>query len=230
MHDTPLSTSTKSSHTAHGEAQRQALIRAAYHIIAEEGFEGLRTREVAGRVGVNIATLHYYFPTKEDLIRAVVEYLRTVFEHTPPPKLPSPQDPIAELHQEFEDISYQSETIRVAFVVSEELYLRSQRDPAIRNMLQEMDEVWRRHIVSYLTQGVQEGVFRPDLDVEATAWGIQALVKGSMIQAMLDPSSPLDRFHAQIKRWMTEHAGHDHHHEHAHDHPHGHQHHSHRHE
>ncbi|HKD75519.1 MAG TPA: TetR family transcriptional regulator C-terminal domain-containing protein [Ktedonobacterales bacterium] len=221
----------KSPHTAHGEAQRQALIRAAFQIIAGEGFEGLRTREVAERVGVNIATLHYYFHSKEDLIRAVVEYLRGVFEHTHTPDLPSsPQDPAAELHQEFADLFYQPEEVRVAIIVSEELYLRAQRDPTIRAMLRNMDDVWHRHIVTYLARGVQEGVFRPDLDIEATAWGIQALVKGSTIQVMLDPSCPVERFHVQIERWMTEVAGHDHHHEHAHEHHHDHEHHSRRHE
>src|SRR5205809_67708 len=54
--------------------RRGALVRAAYNQIAERGFEGLRTREVAGEAGVNIATLHYYFPTKEKLIEGVVEH------------------------------------------------------------------------------------------------------------------------------------------------------------
>src|SRR5438132_1752465 len=52
--------------------RRRALVAAAYRRIASDGFEGLRTRDVAADVGVNIATLHYYFPTKETLIRAVV--------------------------------------------------------------------------------------------------------------------------------------------------------------
>ena len=63
-------------HTAHGEAQRRALVRAAYDLIAEDGLEGLRTRKVADRAKVNVATLHYYFKSKEDLIRGVVGLLR----------------------------------------------------------------------------------------------------------------------------------------------------------
>src|SRR6266480_4421461 len=47
------------------EGREQALVQAAFNQIAERGFEGLRTREVAAGVGLNIATLHYYFPTKE---------------------------------------------------------------------------------------------------------------------------------------------------------------------
>ena len=51
------------------ESRRHDLVQAAFRGIAERGFEGLRTRDVAADAGVNIATLHYYFPTKEALIR-----------------------------------------------------------------------------------------------------------------------------------------------------------------
>src|SRR5690348_228687 len=55
--------------------RRQSLILAAYHAIAEKGFEGLRVRDVAAQVGINGATLHHYFATKEALIQAVMEYV-----------------------------------------------------------------------------------------------------------------------------------------------------------
>lgn len=40
-------------HTEHGVLQKQRLVDAAYDIIAELGFEGLHTRNVAARVGMN---------------------------------------------------------------------------------------------------------------------------------------------------------------------------------
>src|SRR5438477_12242730 len=64
------------------ENRRQDLVRAAFNQIAQRGFEGLRTREVAAEVGVNIATLHYYFPSKEALIRGVVEHAMERFRST----------------------------------------------------------------------------------------------------------------------------------------------------
>ena len=72
-------TGRRSGYTRHGAAQREALVQAAFNLIAERGFEGLRTRDVAARAGVNIATLHYYFATKEDLIRSVVDMLAEKF-------------------------------------------------------------------------------------------------------------------------------------------------------
>src|SRR5260370_17600810 len=64
------------------EPRREALVLAAYRRLAEAGFEGLRTRDVAAEVGVNIATLHYYFPTKESLIRGVLEHAMGRFRST----------------------------------------------------------------------------------------------------------------------------------------------------
>ena len=64
------------------ENRRQALVEAAIDEIAERGFEGLRTREVAAHVGLNVATLHYYFPTKEALIRGVLGYAMGHFRAT----------------------------------------------------------------------------------------------------------------------------------------------------
>src|SRR5437764_8581464 len=64
--------------------RRHALISAAYQRLARDGFEGLRTRDVAADAGVNIATLHYYFPSKEALIRAVVGQAMQRFMETMP--------------------------------------------------------------------------------------------------------------------------------------------------
>src|SRR5438270_14025793 len=68
--------------SAISEKRRRELVHAAYRQIAEGGFEGLRTREVAAEVGVNIATLHYYFPTKEALIRGVIAHAMQRFRTT----------------------------------------------------------------------------------------------------------------------------------------------------
>src|ERR1700686_1866167 len=64
------------------ERRREELVRAAFNQIAERGFEGLRTREVAAEGGGNISTILYFFPTKESLIRGVVEHAMGRFRST----------------------------------------------------------------------------------------------------------------------------------------------------
>jgi len=55
------------------ELKEKGLFEAARAVFAEEGFKGATTAEIARRAGVPKANLHYYFPTKEALYRAVTE-------------------------------------------------------------------------------------------------------------------------------------------------------------
>src|SRR5215831_143100 len=90
--------------SAKADSRRAALVRAAYDLIAAHGLEGLRTRDIAARAGVNVATLHYYFPTKEALIAGVAEHLAQQFISTGAPPVVGGADPALDrLHQEFAD-------------------------------------------------------------------------------------------------------------------------------
>jgi len=70
---------THSPRRAPSDDRRDAIARAARALIVEKGVEGLRTRDIAERVGINIATLHYHVPSKEALIELVAESLQTFF-------------------------------------------------------------------------------------------------------------------------------------------------------
>lgn len=195
------------SYTPHGEAQRQALVQAAYELIAEKGFEGLRTRDVADKADVNVATLHYYFKTKEDLIRGVVGYIQQKFleRHTPTPTAPATG--LEELRQELADQEYLLQHAPEAYVVLFELGMRSLRDPFIKSIMPQLDTGWRSHIRAYLAQGVQEGLFRADLDIEAASAALIAFLKGCVLQRIINPQAfPTEQVHAEIERWLTGHA------------------------
>ncbi|RJP77476.1 MAG: TetR/AcrR family transcriptional regulator [Candidatus Zixiibacteriota bacterium] len=59
---------------------RQRLLNAAYRVFAEKGLQGARTRDIAARAGVNLAMLHYYYRSKEELYAQVLTPLyREVF-------------------------------------------------------------------------------------------------------------------------------------------------------
>ena len=55
------------------EENERAIIAAAEAVFAEHGFRGATMAAIAARAGVPKPNVHYYFPTKETLYRAVVE-------------------------------------------------------------------------------------------------------------------------------------------------------------
>jgi AcrR family transcriptional regulator len=53
--------------------RRSQILAAAIEVFAEQGFHGTRTRELANSAGVSEALIFRHFPTKEALIRAILE-------------------------------------------------------------------------------------------------------------------------------------------------------------
>jgi len=54
------------------EARPQELLDAALELFVEKGFAATRSEEVAQRAGVSKGTLYLYYPSKEELFKAVV--------------------------------------------------------------------------------------------------------------------------------------------------------------
>jgi TetR/AcrR family transcriptional regulator, regulator of biofilm formation and stress response len=57
------------------DVRRQQFIDAAVNVIARVGVDGATTRRIAEEAGAPLATLHYCFQTKENLLWAVFEQL-----------------------------------------------------------------------------------------------------------------------------------------------------------
>jgi TetR/AcrR family transcriptional regulator len=61
------------------EENERAILAAAEAVFAEHGFGGATMAAIAARAGVPKPNVHYYFPTKERLYRAVVERVLTAW-------------------------------------------------------------------------------------------------------------------------------------------------------
>ena len=170
---------------------------AAYREIAERGFEGLRTREVAAEVGVNIATLHYYFPTKESLIRAVLDHAMGRFRTTLAPH-GSPADQLRNYLRATRKLMLDEPELGA---VMAELALRSIRDDSIGSILNEMYDVWHVTLRGLLRRAVKEGKLRPEADSDAVAALIIATLTAMTLPVMSDARRG-DQALRQLERWL----------------------------
>lgn len=61
------------------EENEKAILEAAEEVFAEYGFSGASTSRIAERAGIPKANLHYYFPTKEELYRRVIDNIFNIW-------------------------------------------------------------------------------------------------------------------------------------------------------
>lgn len=179
------------------EDRRQALVLAAFRQIAENGFEGLRTREVAAEVGVNIATLHYYFPTKEALIRSVVAHAMARFRSTLEPH----GSPANQLRNHLRAVRKLLREEPEVGVVMGELALRSARDASLARIMREMYIAWHRILRGLLRRAAREGHLAPDLDSDDAAALIMAILT-SMTLPTVASADRMDQAFRQLERWL----------------------------
>ena len=52
----------------------QSIYQAAVRLIFERGYHGTSLRAVAGEVGLQMASLYYYFPSKQDLLLQIMRH------------------------------------------------------------------------------------------------------------------------------------------------------------
>lgn len=63
------------SDAGHNDGTREKLLLAALELFGQYGFDGVSTRKLAERAGVNLQAINYYFGTKRGLYNAVADYL-----------------------------------------------------------------------------------------------------------------------------------------------------------
>lgn len=182
---------------AAADERRQALVRAAYRQIASRGFEGLRTREVAQEVKLNVATLHYYFPTKESLIRGVVEHAMGRFQTTLTPH----GRPGEELRAHLVAVATLLRDEPELGQVMGELALRSSRDPAIQAILGTTKHAWQHAVRVLLHRAVAAGAVRAELDSDGAA-SLIVSVLGSMTLPVLGDAVRTDGALRELIRWL----------------------------
>ncbi|HEV8536179.1 MAG TPA: TetR/AcrR family transcriptional regulator [Candidatus Limnocylindria bacterium] len=181
------------------QERREELVLAAYRLLAERGFEGLRTRDVAGKVGVNIATLHYHFPTKEALIRGVVAHAMSRFRST----LSASGSPGVKLRGHFRGLRRLARDEPELFAVMGELALRARRDRGMAALIRETDDVWHATLRGLLRLAQREGVVAGAADADDVAGLIVAAMKGTFLLPA-ESRSPrrLNQALDQLERWL----------------------------
>ena len=184
---------------APNDDRRAAIAKAARELIVEKGVEGLRTRDIAERVGINVATLHYHVPSKEALIELVAESLQVFFRGQSIARPRAHLSAVEKMDFEFVDFRETVFERPEIMLVFSELMERGRRDERIAEAILPVKKKWRQILVELLSQGVSEGAYRQDLDPDAFATILMSTMIGFCRNRHKDTAA-YERLVAEIKR------------------------------
>jgi AcrR family transcriptional regulator len=173
------------------EARPGEIVQAALDLFVEKGFSSTKMDEIAKRAGVTKGTLYLYFPSKEDLFRAVVGEMmgsnlevaeRLVAEFTGPTS-----ELVAELIRAWWRVGGSSRVACLGKLITGE----ASNFPTLAQYY--MDEVvvrTRSIFEAALRRGVERGEIRDVPLTDAARLAIAPLVHASIYQRSLLPFDP----------------------------------------
>jgi AcrR family transcriptional regulator len=143
------------------------------------------------------ATLDYYFPTKEALIRGVVAHAMDRFRSTLAPH-GSPAD---QLRNHLRAVRKLLRAEPEVGAVMGDLPLRSARDPAMARIMGEAFQAWQRTLRGLLQRAARDGQLTRDVDYDDVAALIMATLT-SMTLPSTASADRTDRAFRQLERWL----------------------------
>lgn len=155
-------TPTRSLKERQREERERLIIQAAIDLLLEKGYHEMSMDEVAARVGISKGTVYLHFPSKEDLILAVLHQDRQRFQHMVEQILASAASPRAKLHSLLEYVY--GGMLSKSFQVFTSVY----QNPELRaRLIEKKDEFiksWAgisQRMADVLDEGKAQGDFDP---------------------------------------------------------------------
>lgn len=178
---------------------RQTILNAALEVVAESKISGTRMRLIAQKAGMSQGNLHYYFPTKDDLLVALLEYISLQFVDERKENITRSDLSLEDRLFSFFDQEKQIIRRRKEMCVLFDFWVQGTTNPLFRELMQNDYRIWRRDIEQALS-GSESGkaLHSP---VQAVIPSLMAsIMDGAALQYMIDEDAfDLDTYFAQAQ-------------------------------
>jgi AcrR family transcriptional regulator len=169
------------------ESRRQQILAAAAAAFAAKGFHGAGIAEIAAAAGIAPANLYRYFAAKEDMVRAIVEAQRAEIAALLAAHLVPETRPAVTALLDFLMAVTEQDTVPRMRALWLEILAEAARHAGIAAMLRADDAQLMASFRALIARGVGKGEIAGEIDVDALARLLIALIDGAMARAGFDP-------------------------------------------
>ena len=168
------------------DRRREALVRAGYAEILEKGIQNTTIDSVVERAGSSKGGALYYFPTKEDLLYGVLEWVLEQVSRTLDETTRDETSPRERLASELELLFHSAEVNRNLYLVLFDFVPMGTRGERFQSLFGSFFERCRRRDEEIVAEGIRQRAFRRVHPADAAAT-IRALVDGYCLQWLMGP-------------------------------------------
>jgi AcrR family transcriptional regulator len=183
-----------------------AILEAACRVVVREGAHGLRMASVAEEAGVSKALVHYYFSTRQELLRSAFAWSEERWR--------------AAVESEVASLATAAERLERALLMSidadprfsdqralwNEVWSSLRYDETLRPALDAFYRSWVEQLAALVETGRADGSIPRTVDAEAAAWRLAAVADGvdSMLYVgLLDRPAAHDLMLGSLRRELA---------------------------
>jgi AcrR family transcriptional regulator len=173
--------------TAPLQSKRVAsILEAACRVIVRDGAHGLRMASVAGEAGVSKALVHYYFSTRQELLRSALVFAEERREQA----ISSELADLATGRERLERVLLATLDAQSPFreqrALWNEVWSTLRFDDDLRPVVDRYYRAWLDHVVQLVRDGQADGSISSEIDARDTGWCLAAAADGFDSMRYLD--------------------------------------------
>jgi AcrR family transcriptional regulator len=169
--------------------RRGAILAAAGKVFHAHGYAATTMEAVAAEAGVAKGSLYNYFRNKQDLFTQLFAEITAGDEADTEQLVAEDISADEKLWKLIDGVFTKLERYTAIGGLVLEFWATAARQKhhgELAEMFEQMFSRWRRQIGAIITQGIESGLFRAEIDPEAAASLILAMMDGIIVQSILD--------------------------------------------
>lgn len=187
-----------------GHETRDKLVEAARELFWRKGYHGTSVAEILERAGANSGSLYHFFPTKQDLLIAVLEwYMDNLEPQIVEPARERTGDPVARVFAVLEGYRQALLATELTFgcpIGNLSLEFK-EPDPPVRRLLASNFAQWCEAVEGFLREAADR--FPADVDLRELSQFVLTTMEGGVMQARTHRSiEPYDASVRQLGRYF----------------------------
>ncbi|MBN1881772.1 MAG: TetR/AcrR family transcriptional regulator [Deltaproteobacteria bacterium] len=180
---------TQSKNLELTQKRKSQILRAAYDIIAEQGYENITVQDIATRAGFSKGIIYYYFSSKEDVMVSLFDSIIRVIDRNFASTIQNHPEPKEQMERilrvSFDLVHEHKEFYHVMMVFWSQITQKTLMSDLNATLFRR----YRREMAKIVERGVDKGVFRARVDVNLLASLIIAVIGGASLQYIFDPEA-----------------------------------------